>query len=75
MACRPSFCTAQASAGSLTSPWRFSTAFWYCRHTNRKMFSANITNRDPAEILLKNTADRGFPLKIKIASNHRPGRF
>ena len=32
MACRPSFCTAQASAGSLTSPWCFSTAFWYCRH-------------------------------------------
>ena len=26
------------------------------------MFSANITNRDPAEILLKNTADREFPL-------------
>jgi hypothetical protein len=25
------------------------------------MFSANITNRDPAKILLKNTADRGFP--------------
>ena len=25
------------------------------------MFSANITNRDPAEILLKNTADREFP--------------
>ena len=29
--------------------------------TNRKMFSADITNRDPAEILLKNTADREFP--------------
>jgi hypothetical protein len=29
--------------------------------TNRKMFLANITNRDPAEILLKNTADREFP--------------
>jgi hypothetical protein len=28
------------------------------------MFSANITNRDPAEILLKNTADREFPLYI-----------
>jgi hypothetical protein len=25
------------------------------------MFLANITNRDPAEILLKNTADREFP--------------
>jgi ribosomal protein RSM22 (predicted rRNA methylase) len=25
------------------------------------MFAANITNRDPAEILLKNTADREFP--------------
>eukprot|EP01049_Picozoa_sp_SAG25_P013924 SAG25_NODE_2295_length_1743_cov_2.142336_2_plen_120_part_00 len=25
------------------------------------MFSANITNRDPAKILLKNTLDRGFP--------------
>jgi hypothetical protein len=29
------------------------------------MFSANITNRDPAKILLKNTADRGFPL-VKV---------
>eukprot|EP01047_Picozoa_sp_COSAG01_P023834 COSAG01_NODE_1452_length_10260_cov_26.827970_12_plen_77_part_00 len=28
--------------------------------TNCKMFSANVTNRDPAEILLKNTADREF---------------
>jgi hypothetical protein len=26
------------------------------------MFSANVTNRDPAEILLKITADREFPL-------------
>ena len=29
------------------------------------MFSANITNRDPAEILLKNTADREFPHFLK----------
>ena len=30
------------------------------------MFSANITNRDPAEILLKNTADREFPLSFLL---------
>ena len=34
------------------------------------MFSADVTNRDPAEILLKNTADREFFLLIiKISSS------
>jgi hypothetical protein len=43
--------------------------------TNRKMFSANITNRNPAKILLKNTADRGFPQEIngvrRLPTDHR----
>eukprot|EP01047_Picozoa_sp_COSAG01_P077014 COSAG01_NODE_13721_length_1544_cov_1.624221_2_plen_158_part_01 len=37
------------------------------------MFSANITNRDPAEILLKNTADREFPLWPTIVLRRSPG--
>ena len=39
------------------------------------MFSANITNRDPAEILLKNTADREFPQFIFASAILMPPNF